>query len=74
KLTFEDLDSSYSPGFDVRQIDPETLFTYHSHHEHHAVEDMPRCLNVSFPPVTGMHFVSKELAVAAYIFSSNLGM
>ncbi|XLR08256.1 hypothetical protein S83_036194 [Arachis hypogaea] len=74
KLTFEDLDSSASLGFDVRQTDPETLFTYHSHHGHHAAEDMPLCLNVSFPPPTGMHFVSKELVVVAYIFSSDLDM
>ncbi|XLU43309.1 hypothetical protein S245_038123, partial [Arachis hypogaea] len=56
KLTFEDLDSTSSPGSDLRQTQLGTPFTYHTHHGHHE----------------GMRFVGKELAVAAYIFSSDL--
>ncbi|QHO01204.1 Ubiquitin-like-specific protease [Arachis hypogaea] len=72
KLNFEDLNSSSSPGSELRQTEPGTPFTYHTHHGHHGAEDMPRCLNLSFCPPEGMHFVGKELAVAAYIFSSDM--
>ncbi|QHN95550.1 Ulp1 protease family, carboxy-terminal domain protein [Arachis hypogaea] len=72
KLTFENLDSTSSAGSDLKQTEPGTPFTYHTHHGHHGAEDMPRCFNLSFRPPEGMHFVGKELAVAAYIFSSDL--
>ncbi|XLU99168.1 hypothetical protein S245_013508 [Arachis hypogaea] len=72
KLTFEDLDSTSSAGSDLRQTEPGTPFTYHTHDGHHIAEDMLWCLNPSFRPPQGMHFLGKELAVAAYIFSSDL--
>ncbi|QHN95554.1 Ulp1 protease family, carboxy-terminal domain protein [Arachis hypogaea] len=72
KLTFENLNSTSSAGSDMKQTEPGTPFTYHTHHGHHGAEDMPRCLNLSFRPPEGMHFVGKELAVAAYIFSPDL--
>ncbi|XLR37635.1 hypothetical protein S83_022295 [Arachis hypogaea] len=72
KLIFEDLNSSSSAGSEVRQTEPGTLFTYHTHHRHHGAEEMPLCLNLSFRPLEGMQFVGKELAVAAYIFSSEM--
>ncbi|QHO21253.1 Sentrin-specific protease [Arachis hypogaea] len=38
KLTFEDLDSTSSPGSDLRQTQLGTPFTYHTHHGHHVLE------------------------------------
>ncbi|XLR64547.1 hypothetical protein S83_015219 [Arachis hypogaea] len=33
---------------------------------------MPRCMNLFFRPLKGMRFVGKELAIVAYIFSSDM--
>ncbi|QHN80609.1 uncharacterized protein DS421_20g679680 [Arachis hypogaea] len=42
KLTFEDLDSSFSPGSNIRQTKPGTPFTYHTHHGHHVAAYLSR--------------------------------